>query len=239
MKKTLLIFFLSLMVTGFGFDDIYAKSKKVTRPKTKSVIKKREKKLTKTVESKSNDQSSSSVQRPTSSSIIKRSTDKSKKTETKLTPVQKSAVDKKLAKHKALKGKKFKSKKEAEDAYRKSLASQKYDTRPQQRPDHVPEYYEHNGRRVQTEFYNGQYGYYASPGVFRPYTTKDFIVDMLVINALTTPRTAHVVSSTPVVRERRVTNENDVRITVIVLIFILILIVGGVGAFIFFSKRGS
>lgn len=261
MKKTFLIFFLSLMITGIGSNDIYAKSKKVSRPKTKSTIKKKEPakivkpKKRSTVPNKDLDRPSSpsvikrkkeipvktakpnekdkktNLNRPTSSSVIKK---KDKKTDTKLTPIQKNAVDKKLAKHTALKGKKFKSKKEAEDAYRKSLASQKYDTKPQQKPDHIPEYYEHNGRRIQTEFYNGSYGYYESPGIFRSYNTNDFIVDMLVINALTTPRSTHVVSS-----PRRETNENDVKITVIILIFFLIIIGAGIGIFFFLKKQGS
>jgi len=223
------------MITGIGFDEIYAKSKtKVSRPTTKSVIKKKSKIPIKRVEKKP--EKKKDLTRPKSSSTIKKKPSKDQKPVTKLTPTQKTAVDKKLAKHKALKGKTFKSKKDAETAYRKSLAEQKYDKKPEQRPEHIPESYEYNGRRVQTEFYGGRYGYYESPGVFRPYSTSDFVVDMLVINALTTPRT-HTVYSSPIVRDQKPTNENDVKITIMILFFIFIIIAGGVGLYFYFNRR--
>lgn len=259
MKRIFIILFLSLLVSGVGIDDIYAakskakssSKKKVTRPTT-SKIKKKEKKKEKPAETaeqkkkrlaKKNkkDTTKTSLTRPASSSVIKKGKNKTgtdSKTVQKLNPAQKSAVDKKLAKHKALKGKTFKSKKEAETAYRNSLASQKYDKRPDTRPDNIPNSYTHNGRRVDTDFYDGQYGVYTSPGIFRPYTATDFLIDAMVINALTTPR-VQTVQTTPVVVERPPTNENDSKITMYILIFLGFLIICGVGTFLIFNRKSS
>ena len=272
MKRVFLILFLSFMVTGIGIgvDNVYAakpkakvktsKPKTVVRSTTTSKIKKKDKKeKTETAEQKKKrlaeekrkaelakkNKDKTSLERSKSSSIIKKNDkgkDKDGKTVLKLDPKQKSAVDKKLKRHKALKGKTFTSKKEAESAYRNSLATQKYDKRPDQRPDNVPDHYMHNGRRVETDYQDGQFGVYTSVGVFRPYGPTDFLIDALVINALTTPhvQTVPIVqTTTPVVVERPPTNENDAKITRMILIFIGFLFICGIAVFLIIKMKKS
>ncbi len=185
----------------------------------------------------------SSLTRPTGSSTIKGKDGTSKNQTTtvpKLNASQKSAVDKKLSKHKALKGKTFKSKKEAETAYRKSLSNQTYDKEPDVMPDHVPRYREINGQRYETDFYNGRYGYRNSSGVFVVYDDDDFLVDALVLTALTTPRVQHVQTPQVVHVDRKPTNENDAKIVLYILLFIGFIVVAViVGVIITKMKGGS
>ena len=153
-------------------------SRSSSRPKSGSTFRKKQEPKKKATVKKSTTVKSKTKGRPQSGSTFK--SKKGQKPKGKV--LKKSSVDQKLAKKMAANKQKFTSKKDAEEAYKKTLSQNKYTSEPSSRPSHIPQSYSSGGTTYQTVFVGGQYGYHVG-GVFRPYTYADYVVDRALLEA--------------------------------------------------------